>query len=94
MYHCGAHSRSQRTAQLWFALIWWSKRTSVFQSVRSSAIEKSASGRDRKHARPVRVVHLALQAEEEVRLVPDDRPAEDAAPLALRRGRLRQVPLS
>src|SRR3954454_12604534 len=37
--HCGAHSRSQRTAQVLFLLIWWSKRISVFQSVRSSARE-------------------------------------------------------
>src|SRR5919201_5885112 len=43
--HCGAHSRSQRTAHVWFALIWWSKRMSVFQSVRSSAIEKLSAGR-------------------------------------------------
>src|SRR6266851_10501641 len=45
VYHCGAHSRSQRTAHVLFALIWWSKRTSVFQSVRSSAIEKLSEGR-------------------------------------------------
>src|SRR5215813_12787236 len=45
VYHCGAHSRSHRTAQLCLLLIWWSKRTSVFQSVRSSAIEKLYCGR-------------------------------------------------
>src|SRR5712692_2658996 len=45
VYHCGAHSRSQRTAHVLFALIWWSKRIIVFQSVRSSAIEKFSEGR-------------------------------------------------
>src|SRR5438552_9354898 len=45
VYHCGAHPRSQRTAHVLFALIWWSKRMSVFQSVRSSAIEKFRDGR-------------------------------------------------
>ena len=44
------------------------------------------------HARPVRVVHLAFQAEEEVHLVPDDGPADDPAPLAFLGRRLRQVP--
>ena len=45
VYHWGAHSRSQRTAQVWFLVIWWSKRIRVFQSVRSSAIAKLSSGR-------------------------------------------------
>src|SRR3954470_250720 len=46
--HCGAHSRSQRTAHVLFLLIWWSTRINVFQSVRSSAIAKFSDGRDAK----------------------------------------------
>ena len=45
----------------------------------------------RKHASAVRVVDLALQAEEEVRLVLDDRTADHAAPIPLGRGRLGQI---
>ena len=45
-------------------------------------------GPRRKHARAVRVVHLTFEAEEEVRLVLDDRSADDAAPVPSDRCRL------
>ena len=57
----------------------------MFQSVRSSAIEKFSVRPRREDARAVRVVDLPLEADEEVRLVLDDRPAEHAAPIALGR---------
>ena len=48
----------------------------------------------RKPARPVRVVHLPLEAEEELGLVLDDRAADDTAPVASDSRRLRQIPCS
>ena len=44
--NCGEDSRSQRTFQLWSLLIWWSKRTSVFQTRVSRMGAAFRSGRD------------------------------------------------
>ena len=44
--NCGDDSRSQRTLQLWSELIWWSKRTSEFQTRVSRIGAAFKSGRE------------------------------------------------
>ena len=66
---------------------------SVFQLVRSSAIEKLSEGLRGKHPGAVRLVHLPFETEEEMRLVSDDWTAEHKAPLTFCDLRLREVPL-